>query len=592
MTTSPLADLTVVQVSERLEGYGSTLEGEAKEAIHSLLKALESGLMGTLENAYHLSAIDPGLGKSLAVAMFLRTWKAKGFVPPSSVLIGLSRLSEIPKYLDSAGLDREDVAILTSDGQVNGKGVPEAKHGSAPIMFTSQQMIERRTRGQSFAEAAEFHFQGRPRGLRIWDESLIPAEPLILRADLLASLPAVMRRLNPESIASLQRFLSKLWQLKDRGRITVPEDFARLFDTPKGKIGQDNHSLLDALRRLSGRPVALVEAGKGDMYLAGSSTPLPSDFAPAVILDASGRVRETYRVWERERGTLRRLPEAVKDYSNLDIHLWEHAVGKEAVAKPGVLPDVVRAIADVIDNNPEEDWLVVHYKDHPVDDLLRAGLKHDLGDRLHFLHWGNHHGTNEFADCRNVVLIGQLTYGAGSYLALSSACGVKPSRRTRKLEQAMKDGEYRHNMLQALTRAHVRRSKGGLAGTCKAFIIASPRNGAEGLIQETFPGCSIVRWMPKGPEANGKAGALIALFKEAAARGGVRELVKKDLRETLDMNAPNFARLLTLPAVGSYIAQNGINVSRHSVIIRGVQFSAYEGEGYEGGFSVEDLGGS
>ena len=178
MTTSPLADLTVVQVSERLEGYGSTLEGEAKEAIHSLLKALESGLMGTLENAYHLSAIDPGLGKSLAVAMFLRTWKAKGFVPPSSVLIGLSRLSEIPKYLDSAGLDREDVAILTSDGQVNGKGVPEAKHGSAPIMFTSQQMSNAALGASPSRRLLNSIFREGPEGYAFGTRASFPLSPL------------------------------------------------------------------------------------------------------------------------------------------------------------------------------------------------------------------------------------------------------------------------------------------------------------------------------------------------------------------------------------------------------------------------------
>lgn len=590
MTASPLADLTLAQVSERLEKFGSSLQGEAEAAIHSLLKALESGLTGTLEDAYHLSAIDPGLGKSLSVATFLRTWKTQGFTPASSVLIGLSRLAEIPTYLESAGLDRQDVAILTSDKDLNALGVPEAQHDTARVMFTSQQMIERRTRNRAFAEAAEFHHHGKPRALRIWDESLIPAEPLTLRVDDLACLPAVMRRLNPELIAGLQQLLSRLWSLKSRERLSVPEDFAELIETAKGHIGRENDAILDKLGRLSGRSVAVVDTGKGDLYLAGSSPPLPSDFSPVVILDASGRVRETYRVWENERGTLRRLPEASKDYSNLDISLWEHPVGQEALSKPGALHDVAKAIADVIDGNPNEGWLVVHYKKHSVEHLIRAELNHDLGDRLGFLHWGNHHGTNDFAHCRNVVLIGQLTYDGASYPALADACGLDPSRRTLKLEQDLKAGEYRHNMLQALTRAHVRHSKRGVAGTCKAFVIASPRNGSEDLVRETFPGCSITPWAPKGPEATGKAGALISILQEALARGGMQELAKKDLREALGIaDAPNLTRLLNHPAVTSYIERNRVNVRRHHIVVTGVQFGAYEGEGFEDGFSVEDL---
>lgn len=589
MPSSHLADLSLSQVSERLGEYGSSLHGEAKDAIHSLLQALERGLTGDLEDAYYLAAIDPGMGKTLSVTTFLKTWKEHGFVPSSSVLIGLSRLAEIPKYLEAAGLDQGDVAILTSDKDINARGVPEDRHREAAIMFTTQQMIERRTRGKTFAEIAEFHYQEQPRSLRIWDESLIPAEPLTIRADELACLPASMRRLNPAFVSRLQLFLTKLWSLKSRERVTVPDDFPALIDAAKGNISRDNAALLGTLRRLSGRTGIMVDTGNGDMHLAGASAPLPPDFSPVVILDASGRVRETYRVWERAVGNLRLLPAAEKDYSNLTLNLWERRVGQEALKTPGAVEEIVRAVAEAITREAEGDWLVIHYMDHPIEEQLRKALKVDMGARLNFMHWGNHHGTNEFAHCRNVVIVGQLTYGAASYPALAAACGELPSSRDEKPEQKLKAGEYRHNLLQALTRSSVRRSDGPLGGSCRAFVIASPYMSAAELMTETFPGCTVAAWKPSGPEATGKARRLIEILEEAMAGGGGRVIAKKDLAALLGVKAPNLSPLLNHPAVAACRAQHGINVTPRAVIVPRRAFGPYEGDEYGNGFTIADL---
>jgi hypothetical protein len=589
VSSSCLADLTLAQVSERLGEYGSSLHGEAEDAILSLLQALESGLTGDLENAYHLAAIDPGMGKTLSVTTFLKTWKQQEFAPLSSVLIGLSRLAEIPKYLEGAGLDRSDVAILTSDKDLNDRGVSEDCHGEAPIMFTTQQMIERRTRGKTFSELTEFHYRGKPRSLRIWDESLIPAEPLTIRADALACLPAAMRRLNPEFVSHLQPFLTRLWGLKDRERVMVPEVFPELIDAAKGHVGRDTAALLDALSRLAGRTGIMVDTGKGDMHLAGASAPLPPDFSPAVILDASGRVRETYRIWERALGDLRRLPAVVKDYSNLTVNLWERRAGQEAMKVPGTVEEIVRAVAEAIDSGPERDWLVIHYMDHPVEAQLRAVLKTDMGTRLNFLHWGNHHGTNDFAHCRNVVSIGQLTYGAASYPAHLAACGAMPSRNSERQEQGLKAGEYRHNLLQALTRASARNSKGTLAGNCRAFVVASPNMAASKLLGETFPGCTILPWKPSGQKATGKAKELIDILQAAAADGSAREIAKKDLARQLDVKSPNLSALLSHPSVVAYLDQHGMKLGHRDVAIRQHSFAPYSGMLNENNFSIEDL---
>lgn len=340
-------------------------------------------------------------------------------------------------------------------------------------MFTTQQMIERRTRDRSFAQATEFHFKGRPRLLRIWDESLVPAEGLVLGADQVAHLPAFLQSKLPAQAALVRSFVLNLWGPEPKTQVVVPEEFGDL-PTTVAKADSPLKSTIDTLRRLAGRPVSLVEGWPGGIQLAGSSLPLPADFAPVIILDASGRVRATYDVWERELRTLRRLPSAANDYSRLKVHLWERPVGQTSFLKPSTMDEIVDAVAEAIKGDPASDWLIVSYKNHPVDEALRAAVPEDARLRLNFLTWGMHHGTNAFAHCTNIVLVGHLTYGSAAYTALASAVGLSSPHEAEGIEEELKAGEYRHGYLQALTRASVRRSVNGVAGKCTAYVIASP----------------------------------------------------------------------------------------------------------------------
>ncbi|QDM40613.1 hypothetical protein [Altererythrobacter sp. TH136] len=579
MSSSSLAAISLSQVTDQLHQYGSSLQGEHRLAVHALLEALEDGLRGTLSPHYHLSAIDPGVGKSLTVATFLKVWKELGFNPSSSILIGLSRLEEIRTYLQAAGLDRQDVAVLTSKPEFNELGAPEDQYGSAPIMFTTQQMIERRTRDRLFAEADEFHYKGRPRALRVWDESLVPAEQLTVSVDELGTLPIATRRQSPAYAAAVQSMLPGLWELKDGEKFTIPANLADAPARSRSSIG--SAALIEDLTRMAGQEVTAVHIALGDVHLLGVGQPLPNDFTPVVILDASGRVRSTYDVWEAAGGPLRRLPSATKDYSNLRVHLWERAVGRVAMRTPGAVEDVVDALAEIIAEDGKSEWLVVHYNDQPFQPLLRDSVRPEQRDRLHFLTWGMHHGTNAFADCKKVVLIGQLTYGALGYRALAAACGASVD--DEDVQDELRVGEYRHHLLQALTRASARHSRNGLAGTCTAYVVASPNIGARGLLREVFPGCMVERWSPDVPEVGGRAGQLLELLEQARAQR-VPEVAKSELRTALGLTTSNFSRLLKQRDVLRYLNSRGLRVDRYAIAVP-PGFETYLG----GGFTVNEL---
>jgi hypothetical protein len=581
VSSSSLAAVTLAQVTDQLQQYGSSsLKGDHQVAVQALLKALEDGLTGNLSPEYHLSAMDPGVGKSLSVATFLKVWKGQGFTPSSSVLIGLSRLEEIKSYMREAGLDRGDIAVLTSEPEYNELGVPKEQHGSAPVMFTTQQMIERRTRGQSFADTSEFHFQGRPRALRVWDESLVPAERLVLGVDDVGALLVPLRGKSPAFAKEVQAMLPQLWALTDGGQFRLPEAFATPSVNPRSLLGSPA-TTFETLRRLAGKVVTATHSDAAGIQLIGVGDPLPADFPPVIILDASGRVRSTYQVWERAGGPLRRLPAAIKDYRNLRVHLWERPVGKLAMREPGALEDVVKAVAEVVVEHPTSNWLIVHYKDQPVDRELPKVLEADLRPNVRFLTWGVHLGTNAFKDCTRVVLLGQLTYNDIAYRALAAACGA--SFDDDEAQQEVREGEYRHHLLQALTRASVRRNENGRAKACTAYVISSPNVGASAVIPEVFRGCTVERWSPNVPAVNGRAGQLIALL-EAARTQRVAELAKKDLRETLGLLPPNFSKLLKQRDVKEYLDRSGMHSYGNRITLP-PRFEPYPG----GGFTTEDL---
>jgi hypothetical protein len=228
---------------------------------------------------------------------------------------------------------------------------------------------------------------------------------------------------------------------------------------------------------------------------------LPPDLAPMVILDASGRVRETYRDIEAGRGTLVRLRTARKDYSPLTVHVWRTGGGKTAFTKSGAT--LAAGIAKTIDTRPAERWLVVcHRPDSRVGnvaDAVRELLTATPADNVSFITWGSHSATNEYADVPNVILAGTLFYRGSHYEALKRLAAGRPASAGAVTPTEMRDtalGEHAHLILQALCRGAVRKCDNERCHPANAYIIASARSGIAEALPDIFPGCRVVSWSP------------------------------------------------------------------------------------------------
>lgn len=508
---SDLADATTTSLLEDLTRWGGPLSPGVEKALRCLVEMMVAMAEGTAPPSFYLSSLDPGVGKTTTLVHFVRALLRSEEHEDVAVLVGLSRLDEIKRLVDEIGLASEDFAVFTGKGnKVNDES--STPPDQARILFTTQSMIKSRCRSGSFRDAGVFHYHGEVRAVRIWDEEMVPGEVVAITTDQLASLREPLRRSHPALVEVIEEAEQLLIASADRGTCTWPEVEATTGVTLwSAKRGQDHRhaAYLDSLYALSGRSLRVSRSGEEGKVITAldSRDAIPDDLAPVVILDASGRVRETYRQMEKAKGNLVRLPSAIKSYRNLTVHVMDKGSGKSAWSQEnaGVL---AQEIAQLIDSKPEEQWLVIHHgrkEDDTIPNLIR-GLMGTDPIRVHFLNWGRHQGTNAFRKVKNVVLAGMNNYRETDYEMMARYySGTGNDQKVPKpLVDQIAAGELNHHILQALCRSAVRQGNGSSDTPCNAYIIAPKRSGVRDFLPEVFPGCTVLPWLPTKAKPKGK----------------------------------------------------------------------------------------
>ncbi len=523
--TSPLAARTLAALAHDFDRHGHRPSSAQWSALADLAETLEQMAEGTAPAKFFLSSLDPGVGKTQTLVKFIDTLLASPVHDHVGVLLCVSRLSEVKRIVDDSGIPGEMLHVFTSDAELNALGGAAAD--DARVLITTQAMVESRLAAQPFARCSLFSYRGQPRAVRVWDEAFLPGQPITLAVDDLAY---VFRRLTMLS-PGLRDDMKSIFDDVDKlpcGSVYVVPDFAAqrgvsLNDAlaASGAGAEDERAVLSSLWFISGKRVSIRRDGKFGGAMIDYRETVPPDLAPIVILDASGRVRSTYLDMERERGLvhLRRAP---KDYSPLTVHTWQRSGGKSAFAEDG--DKLAAGIAKTIDTRPDEEWLVVCHKSRGRVGDVKANVVRMLGkagpDKVHFITWGNHAATNQYANVPNVILAGTLFYRGSYYEALKRLAANRPASGgavTKDEMEKVQLGEHAHLILQALCRGAVRKSDGDKCHSANAYVIASVRSGIPAALPTIFPGCRVVGWSPVPRNLKGDAEAAYQ-FVEAWAR--------------------------------------------------------------------------
>lgn len=510
-----------------LSEYRHYPNSNQQDGLDDLLLHFSMMAEGGLPKKYHISSLDPGVGKTMAVVSFLKALSDSENHKCVGALVGFSRKNEIEAIIEGLRLlqiPQSSFAVLVSANDENNE---LRAHGSdnpatAQILLTTHQMIIHRTFEVSFEGVPAFWYQGSPRAIRIWDEGLLPASPLCLSSDQIAE---TLRDLQayPNERKRLLALQSEIEKASDGDTIDLAatvtvfgEGDFRVIQDERNSLSLATRSILRSLVSMQfSEPVVRVYLGVP--YLVGYADILPNDLAPMVILDASGRVRHTYKLWEENRGSLVRLKTAVKDYSKLTVHVWDKGGGKSSIKKKPY--SYAAAIGEAINSAPEARWLIVYHKPKSDDGYdLKTLVENTLnGDalanqsRIDYLTWGNHTATNAFADVDHIILAGTLFYRTMDYEAHASAGSGKGllGPVDVKLRDETQLGESLDQLLQAACRGSVRKMTDGTAHACDVYLIADLRRGIADNLEHVFPGCQIVPWVPEPLTLNGKAKELV-----------------------------------------------------------------------------------
>ncbi|SER75730.1 hypothetical protein SAMN04490244_1112 [Tranquillimonas rosea] len=500
---------------------------------------------------FHLSSLDPGTGKTLLVKHFIKTLLSSSNHEEVAVLVCVSRLEEVDRMWVALEACQDEVAIWTGDEEVNAKSSTPVSE--ARVLLTTQQKLEAVCQGNSFKATTAFHYLGRPREVRIWDESFLPGTEGLLSSDDLGGLLGYFRRSAPELCSALENLQDELKLAAHGDILDVPS-----LEEMGGQVGiaevqrvgnAETTSLVDKkrLERLChavGDSLPVHRNNLGEIKLLDYRDTLPDDLAPMMILDASGRCRETYALMESERQSLVRLPSAVKDYSNLKISLWAKGSSKASHwrDKEEVL---IQGIAEAVMTRPDEEWLIFHHKELTyLRDRLEAYLPDGLSDQLNFLTWGHHHGTNAFAHVPNVILASLLFLPPEVYETRARLCAGTSTTETvcEKTCLSMESGELQNDVLQALCRASVRGMQAeGTCPPCRAWIIAAKATGLEDRLPELFPGCRVEPWRPtKATKLSGSIRKALDVIDRWTHEGGGDEIVFAEVAEAIGMSLKDF----------------------------------------------------
>lgn len=548
--SGPLAQAALANLRTTFATMNHAPSDKMWEALTAALDTMERMANGTAKSVVYASTIDPGGGKTQAMLAFLKALLASPDHDGVAAMVCIERLDEIKKLADEGGLPSDSFAAFTADKNVEVNALGCANPAHARILFTTHAMLERRCDGMPFASVAEFHYRGRPRDVRIYDEAILPGRTLTVSSDSIASLLAPMRRLRPSLADELDVLRDRLKSAEDKAQFVMPDlasghglDLADALQAIRRERHADLANVVDALWRLFGKVVSVRRDGKTNTLLEYCET-LSPDIAPLLVLDASARVRTTYDLWGLRRGGLEMLPSAAKDYSPLTIHVWNEGGGKSSFRANG--SRLIEGVAATINSKPDQRWLVIHHLNvgRDVAKEIRAlvGPHVDVAT----LNWGRHNATNKFKDYPNVILCGTLFYPPSHIEALTRLAAKHPSEDGRVSDcdfEEVARGEQRHAILQAVCRSKVRQCDGPRCHPTHAYVIAHSRSGIGADLPKVFPGCRIERWQPLATALKGKAAQAQTYILDAFSKGASEVPFAAIKKHVAVANPGNFAKL-------------------------------------------------
>lgn len=517
-----------------LESYGNEPSLAHRKALYEIVESYTFMAQGVLTGRYAFP-LATGLGKTQSIVAWLA---ALNYFNHNhiSVAVCASKVEalcdlkrdlmkwEVPE--DSIGLYHTYRYDKSRIGESGFASLPSTDdHSSKQILLVTHN----RVRGKCGPEKYNT-FQGNPRNLLIWDESLLVSDTRAINyrevKGGVAWLKAVItgRDKRREVFEYLEACDELLSAELNRARKGGPPKVIRLPEIPPSKLHDfktslGRHQAVTPLRSLldmsqTNQRIALTDQGGGVITYA---VVVPRELQNVVILDASHTIRELVKLDTSIKQTnLGRYSENILSYENVTVHQLEHPSGRSTMTKAFSSSKresrkLSLEITEVVKSIPKDEGIIIFTfkkRDREVNfekilkrDFMADGIDINakLGDRdrIVWLTWGNETSLSEFSYCSNVIFAGVLHR---DHIEIASAiAGQKDDLLTPITTKLVRDvvrSEIGHCLYQAMSRGSCRIVRGGVTLPMNVWLIHRDSTIHE-LLEKVMPGVNWKVWLSK-----------------------------------------------------------------------------------------------
>ncbi len=574
-TLPSFTDRVMTAVDANYKKWGNSPSPANREALAAIASTIERMASGTAERCTYLSSAPTGLGKSTTIIASLIELVRDPRYRESGAVVFLAQRKQVERFvndLKDGGVPETDICILVGNkAEEDLASLACGEQDRARIIVATQakllSVVALRDSAHTSTSLNDFwRYQGEPRRVRIWDESIIPANPYVF---LNGDIEKAIEQLRDVNFPEMDKAADRLEKWRRSLKPGVPTEVCSFMTKEavhqilalNDKDYMDEGTLLRSLFDLQGQGLAVRADYNGNAVLHYAEV-LPEDFAPFLITDASGELRTLYPYWHEGRCPITHLPSGEKFYDGLTIHHWDHASGRAEHRNNLKRIELVKAAASVFSHIPAgEEVLFVTRKHDPSKPYQTIGkrdepkkgktgpkgedmpciwdlLTPEQRTRAHFTTWGLHAASNDYKDCKHVVLVGVLQTPRAVTAATLKAAGRMDVDED-LAETEVKDAHKReagHNILQAVGRIAVRyllgdRCPSGLTAWM-IFSAGGPMPIPLEMVKRCFPGATIEKWEPFGLRSiTQKTGKREAFAKALSERLGGAQTASFEVRD-------------------------------------------------------------
>lgn len=492
-----------------LESFRNVLSIPHTDALLTLVQSMTDLAVGKLTGRWAFP-IPTGCGKTRAIIDWCASMTQLHL--PYSVAVASSRIDALITLRDAmtkAGIPEFMIGLLHESPDKKVKSNSDGENQDRQILLMSHQMIR-----SSESNLTRYNsYQGHPRNLLIYDESLLTTDTHHFGIrPLCAAIAHVLELIKKqEQHTEISNYLTEVKHILEAAEDNFFDGIElRHVDTPF--IHPNTAAYYEREWRKYGMISQFLQAANLRLRLlrAGShavvsyEVVMPDELKNVLVLDASFPIRKLCKLDDtlQDATVSLGLNSDIKRFDHVELYRLKSYGGRHSMEARFKDKQMVREVVKVIKELPTTDRILcfvyklkdrVNYKTILLGELEDAGVD---TSRIYIETYGNETSLNDYHDCQHVFLIGILhraeTELTGQYLAQTRNLDGVISR---ELVDDISLSEKAHVAYQALSRGCLRVVNNGQAQPMKGYIVEiDPAIETE--LSKVMPGVQWKTWKP------------------------------------------------------------------------------------------------